>query len=72
MATEIVIDLRLTANQRTAIREAIVTLETLVSSAKYQKLLAYWNMMDQETKDRLLAAAPLLARLIALSRRLPD
>lgn len=72
MATEIVIDLRLTPAQRAAIRDALVTLETMVDSAKYQKLLAYWDLMDQETKEHVLSVSPGFARLVALARRLPD
>lgn len=71
MAQTIEIDLHLTATQKTALRNALTTLETLVNAPKYQMLITYWGQMDAETRQMIMERAPLLARLIAVAARLP-
>lgn len=70
MAQTINIDLRLTLAQRNAIRNALTTLEAMTASAKFKKLVTYWDQMDEATRQRILDRAPLAARLVALARQL--
>ena len=67
MATTVNIDLRLSASQRTAIRNALTTLEAMCDASKFQTMLAYWNQMDAPTRQNIIEKAPLFARLLALA-----
>ena len=71
MAQTVNIDLRLTLAQRNALRSALNTLDLMVNSAKYKTLLGYWDQMDAETRARVLAKAPLFARLVDIAKQLP-
>lgn len=71
MAQTIEISLKLTLAQRNAIKSALTTLETMVDSAKYQTLLGYWEQMDDTTQQHIIDRAPLFARLLTLSSKLP-
>jgi hypothetical protein len=71
MPQTINIDLRLTSQQRTQIGNALTTLESMVNSDKYRLLAAYWDQMDTDTRQTIIAKAPLLARLLAVAKQLP-
>jgi hypothetical protein len=65
------LDLRITPAQRTAISNAMTTLETMCNSAKFQAAMNEWERMPDVTRQALLAKSPILARLLTLSAKLP-
>jgi len=65
------LDLRITPAQRTAISNAMTTLETMCNSAKFQAAMAEWDRMPTETRQALMTRSPILTRLLTLSAKLP-
>lgn len=69
--SDVTLDFRLTATQRTQLANALTVLETLVNSSRYQVIIAVWSQLDADTQALVLTKAPLFARFLALAERMP-